>query len=126
MTTATTSAAASHSLTGTVGALLLSSACIAMLDVIADGIVVKRTREISAQNKEKGNSENVGSLQSLCWGSAVVGGLLFSYFSGSLLEIMSVSNVFSIAAALPLLVAIIASRMDDQPVCKERLIAVKT
>lgn len=95
---------------GTVAALLLSSACIAMSDVVADGIVVRRTREESA------DPAVAGGLQSLCWGSSALGGLLSAYFSGSLLEVMSVRDVFGIAAVLPLLVAIIASRMDEEPV----------
>jgi len=59
---------------GSVAALIVSSACIAFSDVVADGIVVLRTRD--------SNDEKVaGGLQSLCWGSAALGGLLSAYFS---------------------------------------------
>lgn len=84
---------------GTITALLLGSACVALSDVVADGIVVTKTRE---------DPVKAGSLQSLCWGSAAVGGLLSAYYSGSLLEILSVRDVFGITAVLPLMVALIA------------------
>jgi folate/biopterin transporter len=102
-------------ISGTVAALLLSSACIAMSDVVADGIVVTRTRQAANQN----NSQAVaGGLQSLCWGAAATGGLLSAYFSGSLLTVMSTRDVFGITAFLPLLVAIIALQMNEEPVTK--------
>ncbi|KAL3909733.1 MAG: hypothetical protein SGARI_002450, partial [Bacillariaceae sp.] len=50
---------------GTVAALVLSSACIAFSDVVADGIVVQKTRD---SNYPK----IAGGLQSLCWGSAAI------------------------------------------------------
>ena len=100
------------SVSGTVAALLVSSACIAMSDVVADGIVVTRTRESS-------DPALAGGLQSLCWGSAAVGGLLSAYFSGSLLEVMSVRDVFGITAVLPFLVALIAFGTEEEPMTKE-------
>lgn len=92
---------------GTVAALLISSACIALSDVVADGIVVKRTREAT------NDPAMAGGLQSLCWGASALGGLLSAYFSGSLLEVMSVRDVFGIAAVLPFLVALIAFVMEE-------------
>ena len=62
--------------TTVVVALLLASASIAISDVVADGIVVQRTRDST-------DPKIAGGLQSLCWGSAAVGGLISSYFSGS-------------------------------------------
>ena len=99
-------------ITGTVATLIISSACIAMADVVADGIVVTKTREST-------DPAVAGGLQSLCWGSSAVGGLLSAYFSGSLLEVMSVRNVFGLTAVLPLLVAVIASTTDEKPVEKQ-------
>ena len=56
-----------------------------------------------------------GGLQSLCWGSAAIGGLLSAYFSGSLLEVIGPTDVFKITAVLPLLVALIALFIDEEP-----------
>jgi folate/biopterin transporter len=95
----------------TVVALLVSSACIAFSDVVADGIVVQKTRDSD-------NPAIAGGLQSLCWGSAAIGGLLSAYFSGSLLEVLKPQDVFGITAVLPLLVAGIAFLIDEQPIRK--------
>jgi len=99
----------SVSISGTIAALLLSSASVAMADVVADGIVVTRTRESS-------DPAIAGGLQSLCWGAASIGGLLSAYFSGSLLEVLSVRTVFGLTAVLPFLVALIALQTDEEPV----------
>jgi folate/biopterin transporter len=98
----------------TVGALVVSSACIAVSDVVADGIVVQKTRE-SAET----DPALAGGLQSLCWGSAAVGGLLSAYFSGSLLEVMKPQDVFALTAILPLVVASIGFLIDEEPVSKK-------
>jgi len=97
----------------TVGALVVSSACIAVSDVVADGIVVQKTRE-SAET----DPTLAGGLQSLCWGSAAVGGLLSAYFSGSLLEVMKPQDIFSLTAVLPFVVASIGFLIDEEPVSK--------
>ena len=97
----------------TVAALVLSSACIAFSDVVADGIVVQKTRD-------SGDPKIAGGLQSLCWGSAAIGGLLSAYFSGSLLEIMKPQDVFSITAVLPFMVASIALLIDEKPLPKNK------
>ena len=49
-------------LQATVASLVVSSGCIAFSDVVADGIVVQRTRESD-------DPKVAGGLQSLCWGS---------------------------------------------------------
>lgn len=95
-------------LKGTVVALVTSSACIACSDVVADGIVVERTRDAE-------DPRVAGGLQSLCWGSSAVGGLISAYFSGSLLEIVGPREVFAITAALPFMVACIALLIDEKP-----------
>jgi len=99
-------------LQGTIAALVLSSACIAFSDVVADGIVVQKTRESD-------DPKVAGGLQSLCWGSAALGGLISAYFSGSLLEVMGPREIFQITAVLPLLVATIAFFVDEKPVWKQ-------
>ena len=95
----------------TVACLMLSSACIAFSDVVADGIVVQKSRDSN-------DPKLAGGLQSLCWGSAAVGGLLSAYFSGSLLEVMKPQAVFGITAFLPFVVACIALLIDEKPVAK--------
>lgn len=95
-------------LQATIASLLVSSACVAFSDVVADGIVVQQTRESH-------DPKVAGGLQSLCWGSAAVGGLLSAYFSGSLLEVMTPRDVFSLTAALPFMVAFIAFFVNEIP-----------
>lgn len=92
----------------TIASFIISSACIAFSDVVADGIVVQRTRDSN-------DPKVAGGLQSLCWGSAAIGGLLSAYFSGSLLEVIGPTDVFKITAVLPLLVALIALFIDEEP-----------
>lgn len=100
------------SISGTVAALLVSSACIAFSDVVADGIVVTRTRDSN-------DPKIAGGLQSLCWGAASIGGLLSAYFSGSLLEVMPARSIFGITALLPFLVAFISLGVDEAPMPKD-------
>jgi folate/biopterin transporter len=100
---------------GTCAALILSSACIAVSDVVADGIVVTRTRKESAENPAL-----AGSLQSLCWGSSAIGALLAASCSASLIESVGNRGVFALTAALPLLVALIAIGVDEEKVISDR------
>ena len=102
-------------LAGIVISLLLSSASIAFADVVADGIVVQKTRDASINDRD---SAIAGGLQSVCWGSASIGGLISAYFSGSLLETMSPRDVFGIASVLPLAVAAISFLIDEKPIAK--------
>jgi folate/biopterin transporter len=95
----------------TVTSFLISSACIAFSDVVADGIVVQKTRDSS-------DPSIAGGLQSLCWGSAAIGGLLSAYFSGSLLEVMKPQDIFAMTAILPLIVGSIAFLIDEPPITK--------
>ena len=46
-----------------------------------------------------------GDLQSLCWGASSVGAIISSYWSGSLLEVLTVRQVFIITAFLPLIIS---------------------
>ncbi|MGF1512461.1 MAG: folate/biopterin family MFS transporter [Elainellaceae cyanobacterium] len=86
--------------------ITLSSASIALSDVIVDSLVVERARRES--------QAAAGSLQSLCWGTAAVGGLLTAYFSGSLLEEFSSQTVFLITASFPLLVSCVAGLINEE------------
>ena len=96
-------------MTASIASLVVSSACIAFSDVVADGIVVQRTRDSD-------DPKVAGGLQSLCWGSAAIGGLISAYFSGSLLETMGPKDVFLITAILPALVGVIAFFIDEEPI----------
>ena len=54
--------------------------------------------------RARGESQSLsGSLQSLCWGSAAVGGIVSAYFSGSLVESYGTRFVFGLTALLPLI-----------------------
>ena len=90
--------------------ILLSYLSIAISDVIIDSIVVQRARiETEA---------NVGSLQSICWGSTAIGGLCTAYFSGLLLEYFSPRAVFLITALFPLIILSVTWLIAEQPVDK--------
>jgi folate/biopterin transporter len=90
--------------------ILLSSLSVAISDVIIDSIVVERARiETEA---------NVGSLQSLCWGTTAIGGLCTAYFSGLLLEYFSPRTVFLITALFPLVMSSVTWLIAEQPVDK--------
>jgi folate/biopterin transporter len=89
-------------------AVTLGSLGVALSDVIADSIVVERAR---------GESQaNLGSLQSLCWGSVAIGGLLTAYLSGWLLGHFSPRTVFAITIFLPLIISIVAFLIAEQPI----------
>ena len=83
-----------------VAAIALGSFSIAFSDVIVDSLVVERARSESLGT--------AGSLQSLCWGSTALGGLLTAYFSGSLLQHFSPRTVFGITAVFPLIISLVA------------------
>lgn len=100
-----------HTAWAATGAIALSSLAIALSDVIVDSLVVERAR--------KETQEIAGSLQSLCWGTSALGGLLTAYFSGSLLNWVSVQTVFGITACFPLIVALVAGLITESPVSQE-------
>ncbi|XP_062108317.1 folate-biopterin transporter 1, chloroplastic [Humulus lupulus] len=88
--------------------ILLGSLSVAFSDVVVDSMVVERAR---------GESQSVsGSLQSLCWGSSAFGGIVSSYFSGSLVDAYGVRFVFGVTALLPLLTSAVAVLVTEQRV----------
>ncbi|KAK3042175.1 hypothetical protein RJ639_001295 [Escallonia herrerae] len=88
--------------------ILAGSLSVAFSDVIVDSMVVERAR---------GESQSMsGSLQSLCWGSSAFGGIVSSYFSGSLVDAYGVRFVFGVTALLPLLTSAVAVLVKEQPV----------
>ncbi|ONI26301.1 hypothetical protein PRUPE_1G015900 [Prunus persica] len=88
--------------------IILGSLSVAFSDVVVDSMVVERAR---------GESQSMsGSLQSLCWGSSAFGGIVSSYFSGSLVDAYGVRFVFGVTALLPLLTSVVAVLVNEQPV----------
>ncbi|KAL6581738.1 hypothetical protein OROMI_005752 [Orobanche minor] len=86
--------------------ILLGSLSVAFSDVVVDSMVVERAR---------GESQSVsGSLQSLCWGSSAFGGIVSSYFSGSLVGAYGVRFVFGLTALLPLITSAVAVLVKEQ------------
>ncbi|PWA82284.1 major facilitator superfamily protein [Artemisia annua] len=86
--------------------ILLGSLSVAFSDVVVDSMVVERAR---------GETQSVsGSLQSLCWGSSAFGGIVSSYFSGSLVDAYGVRFVFGLTALLPLLTSAVAVLVKEQ------------
>ena len=88
--------------------ITLSSLSVAISDVIVDSLVVERARKESLSD--------VGSLQSLCWGTSALGGLITAYLSGFLLEVFTVKTVFLITASFPLIVCGVAWLIAEEKV----------
>ncbi|WP_427162299.1 folate/biopterin family MFS transporter [Aliinostoc sp. HNIBRCY26] len=93
-------------------AIALGSLSVAVSDVIVDSLVVERARVES--------QADAGSLQSLCWGTSALGGLITAYFSGLLLEHFTTRTVFLITATFPLIVSCVAWLIAESPVTKDR------
>jgi len=92
-------------------ALAVGSLSVAIGDVIVDSLVVERARAES--------QGEVGSLQSLCWGTSAFGGLITAYFSGLLLEHFSTRTIFWITASFPLIVSGVAWLIAESPVTEK-------
>ncbi|CEM01664.1 unnamed protein product [Vitrella brassicaformis CCMP3155] len=90
-------------------ACILTNLSVAVADVVADSLVVERTRDGPPE-------ATAGSLQSLCWGSSAIGGLLTAYSSGSLLSSLTSRQVFGLTAVFPLLVLLMAFLINEKPV----------
>jgi len=97
-----------HTAWAATAAIALSSLSVAVSDVIVDSLVVERVREESVGK--------TGSLQSLCWATSAVGGLLTAYFSGYLLQQVNTHTVFAITAIFPLIVSAVAWLIAEEPV----------
>ncbi|MEB3189252.1 MAG: folate/biopterin family MFS transporter [Snowella sp.] len=95
-----------NSVWGVTLTLLVTSLSVAVSDVIADSVVVERAQQESMSK--------AGSLQSLTWGTAALGGLITAYFSGLLLEQISARTTFAITACFPLLVSFSAFLIREE------------
>ncbi|MEL6441952.1 MAG: folate/biopterin family MFS transporter [Cyanobacteria bacterium J06621_8] len=92
--------------------ILLSSLSVAISDVIVDSLIVERARKESLAQS--------GSLQSLSWGAAALGGLLTAYFSGLLLQHTSSNQVFEITATFPLIVSTVAWLITEEKAAPQK------
>ncbi|KXZ46444.1 hypothetical protein GPECTOR_43g880 [Gonium pectorale] len=92
---------------GAVACMLLASLGTAASDVVVDSIVVERAR---------GHHQSVaGSLQSLCWASSALGGILSAYFSGAFVQNYGCRFVFALTAFFPLAVSASSLLIDERP-----------
>eukprot|EP00798_Chlamydomonas_sp_ICE-L_P015797 gene15797-21921_t len=89
-----------------VWAVVLASLVTAFSDVVVDSIVVERAR-----GEPQATS---GSLQSLCWASSAMGGIISAYFSGSLVETYGTRFVFGVTALFPLIVSASALLINEK------------
>lgn len=93
---------------GAVSLLVLGSLSTACADVVADSIVVEMSR---------GEPQSTaGALQSMCWASAAIGGVLSSYFSGSFVQQYGPQPVFFMTAIFPVMVAGAAALIPEEKV----------
>ena len=97
-----------HTTTAALLVMLMGSLAIALSDVIIDALIVERAQQESLSD--------IGSLQSLAWGTAAAGGVITAYLGGLLLEQFSTRTVFTITASFPLIVACVAGLIDESPV----------
>ncbi len=100
-----------HSTWTATAAIALGSLSIAVSDVIVDSLIVERVKAES--------QADAGSLQSLCWGTSALGGLITAYFSGLLLEHFTTRTVFWITALFPLIICAIAWLITESPISKD-------
>lgn len=116
-----------HDTIGTLLATTLGSLSIAISDVVADSIVVEKSRMTSTKVTDSSEEEAIvdqsqaGNLQSLCWTSAAFGSVLSSYFSGSLLEIISIPSIFIITSLFPLLISISSFFIEEKIVMSSKM-----
>jgi folate/biopterin transporter len=81
----------------------LSSLSIAFSDVLVDAIVVGKSRDQS----------QAGSLQSLCWSSTAIGGIISAYLSGYLFQNYGAPFVFTLTALMPLAMGATSMLLDE-------------
>jgi len=96
--------------TQAIAAATLGAASVAISDVVADSLVVERSRGASA--------EVAGGLQSLMWGASATGGVLSAYFSGSLLTVLSARQVFGLTALFPIATASLSLLIPETRVAR--------
>jgi hypothetical protein len=84
-----------------------SELSVAFSDVVVDAVVVEVARgEPQA---------TAGALQSLCWGAQAVGSLSTAWTAGAIIESAGPRRTLALMAAFPLLVAVAAGFIREQP-----------
>uniref|UniRef100_A0A7S3K602 Folate/biopterin transporter n=1 Tax=Aureoumbra lagunensis TaxID=44058 RepID=A0A7S3K602_9STRA len=84
---------------------IVSAAAVAFADVVADSVVVERSR----------NDDTAAFLQSVSWGSRYVGSIGASLLSGAALRNFGAKGCWLATAPLPLLVAVAAFAIREEP-----------
>ena len=102
------------------GLLLLSNLSTALSDVIVDAMVAERAAAAARHATLDGADASAGTegenaLQALCWGSLAVGGLAGSGLGMVAASSVSVSRVFLLTAACPLLVLLASRALSETP-----------
>lgn len=87
--------------------ITLSELSVAFSDVVVDAVVV----EIARGEPQA----TAGALQSLCWGAQAVGSLSTAWTAGYVIEAAGPRATLSLMAAFPLLVAVAAGFIREQP-----------
>ena len=76
-----------------------------------DALLADQRKDVQACRVQ----DMAGSLQSLCWGSAALGGVMSAYFSGSLVDAWGPRGVFAATAVFPLIVSVAALLISEKP-----------
>ena len=87
-------------------ATLIAAAATACADVVVDSLVVERSRDAPPGAD--------GALQSVCWASAAVGGIVSAYSSGAAVAALGPRPVFAATACVPLLLIPAALAVAEQ------------
>lgn len=100
-------------------AITMGSLSIAFSDVVVDSLVVAKGNAPSPEStsSDNGGEKNIAQaadLQSLCWGTAAVGGIFSAYFSGSLLQTVTPRTVFQITAIFPLFISLASLLINEE------------
>jgi len=89
-----------------VGLVMMSSLGLAFSDVLVDAIVVGKSRD----------QGSAGALQSICWSSSSLGGILSAYFSGYFLQNYGTTFVFSLTSIIPLIMSGTAWLIEEKKI----------
>ncbi len=111
----TKAAATSHYLGSSVQKRNACSSCVHQYLRVA-GLKQSSTMLTCVDLSKIGAQATAGSLQSLCWASSAVGGIVSAYFSGSLVDAWGTRGVFAATAVFPLFVCGAALLIDEQRV----------
>lgn len=85
--------------------MFLQSLGIAFVDVVCDGRVIERSTD-----------ETAGKIQSLVWGSRMVGAMITGFLGGALIPVIGYQGIFLIMAIMPMLIFIVALFIEEEKV----------